>query len=406
MIQCAIFAIGEELLEGSVTDTNSSYIAKRLTSEGLFPRRVALLPDEKECISSSVETAMRNYPLVITAGGLGPTFDDLTTEAIAQACGVKTALYEEAEKHITERLTRLNVKINKNHLRQAFLPEGSVLFPNPHGTAYGFGAEAYNSIVISLPGVPYEMYAIFNESVIPFLKNRFTLKAPFKVDLRFGDIPESDVDSVIRNMSIPEGIRCIINVSMGEVVVKIRDDGLSGGERFAEKVKKALEYHYLGKDDESPAVIAVKLLKEHGFTLSVAESCTGGLLGGVITSVPGVSELFTGGIISYKNKVKTEQLRISEDTVRRYGAVSEECAVAMAKGVKILLHTDCSIAVTGIAGPDGGTPDKPTGTVYIAVITGESVVCKRFLFSGDRSSVRDRTVKSALVMFAKTLKNL
>ncbi len=404
MIPCVIFGIGAELLEGSVADTNSAFISKKLTAEGMSPQLIALLPDAKDAIAASIEAAMRQYPLVLTTGGLGPTFDDLTAEAVAHACGVRAVMFETVKEHITKRLTRLNVAVNDNHLRQALLPEGSVLFHNEHGTAYGFGVEAHGSIVISMPGVPYEMHAMFTGGVLPYLRDRFTLKAPFRIDLRFGNVAESDVDVVIRRLGIPDGVTCIINVSMGEVVVKIRDDGAHGGGQFAEKIKEELAYCYLGRNDEGPAVAAVKLLKEGGFTLSVAESCTGGLLGAAVTSVAGASDVFVGGVISYDNKVKSGQLGVPEEILRKYGAVSEECARAMAGGIKKLLLTDCAISVTGIAGPSGGTAEKPVGTVYIAVSCGETIECRRFLFSGGRDAVRERAVKSALAMLVKVVR--
>ena len=401
MIPCAIFAIGAELLEGSITDTNSSFISKHLTAAGFSPQLITLLPDDKEIISLSVKSAMQRFPIVVTTGGLGPTFDDLTSEAVAQACGVTTALFTEAERVLTERLNRLNVKINKNHLRQAFLPEGSKLFRNSYGTACGFCVTAYGSIIISMPGVPYEMRSMLNDGVIPFLKERFSPKEPFMIDLRFGNAPESDVDSVICGLGIPKGVTCIINAGMGEVTVKIRDGGSNGGKQFAEKVKAALNHCYIGQNDENPAATALRLLNERGLTLSVAESCTGGLLSGLVTSAAGASKSFVGGVISYDNKVKIEQLRVPESLLQKSGAVSEECAVAMAKGVRALLDTDCAIAITGIAGPAGGTPDKPVGTVYIAVAIGEKVECRRFFLSGDRTAVREKAVKNALYMLIR-----
>jgi len=405
MIPCAIFAIGTELLEGSVTDTNSAYIAKNLTSEGLSPQFISLLSDDKNTISTSIESAMRSYPLVITTGGLGPTFDDLTPEAVAQACGKKTVLFKAAEKHLTEWLSHLKVDVRKNHLQQAFLPEGSILFHNPCGTAYGFGAEAHGSIVISMPGVPYEMSAMFKKSVLPFLKNRFMPNTPFKIDLCFGNVPESAVDNVIRELNIPCGVTCIINASLGEVVVKIRDNGLSGGEQLAENIKTALNYCYLGENNENPALTTLELLKKSGLTLSVVESCTGGLLSGALTSIPGVSDIFMGSVVAYDNKVKIEQLGVYEEILHKDGAVSEKCAIAMANGIRTLLHTDSSISVTGVAGPSGGTPDKPVGTVYIAVAVSETLECQRFLLRGDRSAVQKGSIKNALTMLIKLLRD-
>jgi nicotinamide-nucleotide amidase len=404
MIECAILAVGEELLEGTVADTNSSFIAKILSANGFSPRLISVLPDDISVIVDTIRTTMQNYSIVITTGGLGPTFDDLTAASVAEACNVPLIYYSVVAEHIEKRLARLGVKINENHLRQAELPAESILFPNVNGTAYGFGVRFGNSVVISMPGVPGEMRTMFCETVLPFILKEAKPKTVYRVDLRFANIPESDVDTVIRNVGVSDDVRCIINAIHGEVIVKIRSDNQATAKYLADTLQRELAQNFIGTDGESPAMVLVKCLHDMQLTLSVAESCTGGLLGGAITAVPGSSSVFQGGVIAYANNIKANQLGVQEDVIRKHGAVSKECAIAMAESVAKLMNTDCAISVTGIAGPDGGTPEKPVGTVYICAKAGEKSVCRGFTFGGEREDVRKRAVTTAVIMLLMLVK--
>lgn len=398
MIECAVLAIGEELLEGSVIDTNSAFISRTLMDIGISPRIVRLVPDDLDEIAAVISDCMGKYPVVITTGGLGPTFDDLTIEAAAAACGVKTSLVEEVKDHVEKRLGGFGLLLTELQLKQAMLPEGAIPLPNPNGTAWGFAKEKGSSVVISMPGVPLEMRPMMKNHVIPYLQNRFNPHTPYKIDLRFCNLPEPTLDEAVRDTGIPQDVTCIINASMGEVILKVRSGDKSSGAAFAAKIKERFEANFFGYNDESPAVALVNRMKSLNFTVSVAESCTGGLLGAEITAVPGSSDVFYGGVISYANAVKTNMLNVPVDILNTAGAVSEECAIAMAEGVKALLKSDCAISITGIAGPGGGSEDKPVGTVYICVIHGDKKLVKRFTFGGERQDIRLRAVKTAVVM--------
>ncbi len=403
MIKVAIFSIGEELLEGSVVDTNSAFIGGKLAEIGLAPRMIKTLPDDADTIIEAVRSTAAEYQVIITTGGLGPTFDDLTISSIAGAFGLPLVKDEAAAQHIVNRLSSFNIQVNDAQMHQAFFPEGAEVLPNPNGTACAMRLEAGGCVIFSMPGVPHEMKWILTEQIIPWLEKRFKLKNIYRSDLYFVNLSESSADSVIRKMGVPQDVRCIINVSDGTVVVKLRADTPEKIAPLAEKLKTELKDNYAGDDPRGIAHIAVELLKAGKLTLAVAESCTGGLLGGEITRIAGVSEVFYGGVISYDNSVKINTLGVPSEVISSAGAVSEECALAMAAGVKTIMNTSCSISVTGIAGPDGGSADKPVGTVYIAVMVHDITVCKRFALRGDRDVIRRRAVAAALGLLISAL---
>ena len=404
MVRCAIFAIGSELLEGSIVDTNSAWLGSRLTKAGFNVEQVRLIPDNRETIVSVFRQALNEYDCVLTTGGLGPTFDDLTAETVAEAVGVPAVLNETAKEHMINRLKNRNVTIKESHYRQAMLPEGCMLFPNERGTALGFGVEKNGNVIISMPGVPYETYLMFDEHIIPYLRSRFEMKERHSVDIRIGGLPESDVDDVLREFGFPEGLDCIINVAKGEILVKLRGFDKELIDEYAERVRGRFEKNFIGFGTDGIAAVLLRTLREKGMTLAVAESCTGGLIGKELTDISGSSDVFMGGIISYSNDAKTRLLRVPENIIVNHGAVSEECARAMAIGAANQLRTSASVAVTGVAGPNGGTAEKPVGTVCIAWCVEKTVISKKFDFPGDREAIRIRTMKAALIGLNDLLK--
>jgi nicotinamide-nucleotide amidase len=403
MNSCIILSIGAELLEGSVVDTNSAFISGKLSAQGIATKAIRMLPDDMADLTAGIKEAMSQSKLVLTTGGLGPTFDDLTAEAMAKACDKELVVYEEVHKHIVWRLGTLGVVANDGHLRQAKLPADAILFRNDNGTAYGFGVEHNGSLIIAMPGVPAEMKPMLMEQLMPFLAKRSPFHPPYRATLHFGNLPESDLDAYVLEIGIPSDVQCIINASSGEVLLKVRSQNYQAAEAFANKVKERFIKHYFGDDSQSPAEVLVSRLKEKGYTLAVAESCTGGLLGGAITAVNGSSQAFVGGVISYSNDVKINQLGVPKDIIDQYGAVSEECAIAMVNGVQKLMQTDCAISVTGIAGPDGGTAEKPVGTVWLALKNRDIIHTRKLLCSGGRDDVRTRSVKSAVITMIQLL---
>ncbi|ADD69544.1 competence/damage-inducible protein CinA [Denitrovibrio acetiphilus DSM 12809] len=404
MVKVAIFAIGSELLEGSIVDTNSAWLGKKLTKAGFDVTDIRLIPDHREKIVKLLREGMETYDIILTTGGLGPTFDDLTAETLGEAAGVGTEMNEEARRHMVEWLKKRNVSIKPSHERQALLPKGCMLFPNNSGTAMGFGVEKNSCTVVSMPGVPYEMYKMFDDFVMPFMLRKFSLNERFSLDLRIGGLPESDIDDVIRELHLPSSLECIINVSKGECFVKLRGFDKSLIDEYALKLKDSFPRNFIGFGDDGMAAVLLRLLRERDMTISVAESCTGGMIGADFTSVAGASDVFMGGIISYSNDVKERILRVPKNIMINHGAVSEETARAMAVGAANTLQTRCAISVTGVAGPDGGTDEKPVGTVCMGYCIDRDVVTKKHFFAGDRDAIRTRAVKTALREMTELLK--
>ncbi|UOD35315.1 CinA family nicotinamide mononucleotide deamidase-related protein [Deferribacteraceae bacterium V6Fe1] len=404
MVNCTIFAIGNELLEGSIVDTNSSYIARSLSALGVSVNRVSMLRDNIDEIIHAFKDAEKDSQIIITTGGLGPTFDDLTAEASAKAFGYKLVLNETALSHIIGMLSKRGVNIKESHKRQAMLPENCLLFDNKVGTALGFGVKTKKGFCISLPGIPYEMKYILDNSVLKFIKENFNLKEIFREDLKFKGLPESDVDEVIRESDIPEGVECIINVSKGEIIVRLRSFNREKLDYVKKQIIEKLKDNFFGFERDSLEGVLLNKLKEKGLKIATAESCTGGLVAKKITDIPGSSASFVGSVVAYSNDVKVNLLAVPSETIEMFGAASAECASAMLFGLNRLFGNDIGIAVTGVAGPDGGTKDKPVGLVYVGVDFKGKCEVKRFEFNGDRETIRERSAKAALSMVIDMIK--
>ena len=396
MIECSIYAIGQELLEGSIVDTNSSYIAKKLLREGFVVREIKVLPDNISSIMDALERGIKNNDFIITTGGLGPTFDDLTVDALSKFSGSELCLNEKILKELEEKMKRRGRDINEGHIKQVMLPRKSIVFNNIIGTAPGVGIEIGNKLIIALPGVPDEMKYIFNTEVLPYLGNKYNSRPIFTSDLYFINIGEAEVNRSIIESKIVDSVRTIINVSRGKIIVRLRSFNKERVLDAEKLLKKNLSKFYFGKDEDTLEEIFVKTLLNNNITISTAESCTGGLISGFLTNVPGASRVYKGGVIVYSNEAKIKFLGVSEELLQRYGAVSYEVAYQMAINVSKKFNTNMSIAATGIAGPSGGTKEKPVGLVYIGVcVNGGSEVFKH-IFSGSRKDIRERSVNIAL----------
>lgn len=405
-VNCTIFAIGNELLEGSVLDTNSSYLAKNLKKLGADIIRVSMLKDNVNEIVNAFRRASLDSEIILTTGGLGPTFDDLTAEASATAFNSGLTLNEIALEHITGMLSSRGVSIKESHKRQAMLPEGCIIFENRVGTAHGFGVKTPGGYIISMPGIPYEMNYIFENSVVAFLKNNFPLEPKFSADIKFKGIPESDVDDIIRKIGVPEDVECIINVSKGEIIVRLRSFNEKAFFNIKDRIKSDLKDFFFGEDDDTLEGILFKMLHEKQMSFAAAESCTGGLLSGAFTSIPGSSKVFKGAVVVYSNKLKMHLLNVSPEILNTHGAVSAKCAESMVKGVLEYLNADFAISITGIAGPEGGTEDKPVGVVFIGAGDKNRQIVDKYFFRGDREAIRQRAVKTAFSLGIDFLKGL
>jgi len=292
-VTAAILSIGSEILTGSIVDTNSAFLAKRLTELGVRVGLIRPVPDDLGLMVDVLHNCIDSYELVLTTGGLGPTFDDMTAEAVAKAVGVSVEFNEEAYRHMVNTLTKRGVDLKESHRRQARAPKKLHTFPNNFGTAMGFACSYKNSFITSMPGIPYEMKPMFENYVVPFIMSKFHLPQIFIDNLRFVGLPESDVNDVIVEVGIPQGVECIINVSSGEIIVRVRSSSREAFEGFVGRIINSLQKYYVGRSGDSLEKVLVRMLTEKGMTISFAESCTGGLMSKVLTDVPSSSNCFS-----------------------------------------------------------------------------------------------------------------
>lgn len=399
MIQkAAILSTGDELTTGRTLDTNANFIADKLVGVGLDVTTIIVVGDYPERIMWAWHAAMRQADLIISTGGLGPTADDLTTETVAQVTGRKLVLDQAVADRIRQMFAAMGRVMPENNLKQAQFPEAAVIIPNALGTAPGFRLDLQTEHgarhMIVLPGVPREMKPMIEEQVLPWLEqargtNEVYLSHVFQT---FG-ISESALDEQVAGCVASEEGRIAFRAAFPQISVRLTVHGRPDVapqrlEVLAARLRDRLGSYVYGEGDTTMEAVVGALLKERGLTLAIAESCTGGLIGHRLTNVPGSSAYLTGGIIAYANEVKERSLGVLATTLAEHGAVSEETAVEMAGGARRVLGTDIGLAVTGIAGPDGGTPDKPVGTVCFALVSADSVHKRRYQLWGTRDWVK------------------
>ncbi|NLM75156.1 MAG: competence/damage-inducible protein A [Clostridiaceae bacterium] len=404
-----IIAVGTELLMGQIANTNAQFLSRRLNDLGISVYYHSVVGDNPKRLEDSLKIALERANLIITTGGLGPTQDDITKETIASALGLKLVLHEETHKNIRCFFERRNRKMQKNNEKQAYLPENGILIPNNQGTAPGCIVETDNKIIVMLPGPPKELIPMFEETVFPYFSKKTgqiigsrLLKVfgigESEMEMRIADILESQTNPTIAPY-----------VQDGEIVIRVtaRCHDEAEAEKMImpviEKIKARLGdliYAYNGENMEE---VVVELLKQKGVSLSVAESCTGGMLSARIINVPGASDIFERGYITYSNYAKIEELGVSKDTLKKYGAVSSQTAVEMVEGLVKKTGTRAGISITGIAGPGGGTEEKPVGLVFIALYIDGKVECREFNLMGDRHRIRNVASLNALNMLRKKL---
>jgi competence/damage-inducible protein CinA-like protein len=413
MASVEIVTIGTEILLGQLVDTNSVHVARALADHGMDVYAKHSVGDNAERLASMLEDVLSRADGAITTGGLGPTVDDLTKDAVARAAGTTLELHEPSLRAIEERFRSFGRPMTDNNRRQAYLPKGSIVLDNPHGTAPGFVAlRADGKFVACMPGVPREMKPMLAERLLPWLVERFGLReAIYTRTLHTVGIGESVLDEKVQDLfrtlenpkiaMLAHGFRVDVKV-MAKTDSRERAEAMI--EPVAEELRRRIGSGYYGDDDQTlPGAIVAAFVKL-GWTLGIAESCTGGDVAAEIVSVAGASAVFRGGIVAYADDVKTSLLGVPEKTLATAGAVSEETAIAMARGARERLGTECTIATTGIAGPGGGTPEKPVGTVWFALALGDTEVeTKRLTFPGSRNDVRERATIAALGLLWRRL---
>jgi len=399
-----IISIGNEILCGKIIDTNANYIINKLEDINLYVRHVSAVGDDEKELIDLLKAAFERSRVIITTGGLGPTEDDITFQSIARAFNLKLVKYQEAEEHMIKILNRIRVDISESNFKQAYLPEGSFCIINSYGTAPAMILEKDSRVIVALPGVPLEMKNLMTDKIIPFLQQRFpAVQNKQSRIIRISGLGESTVNDKIKdfiyenkhlNIGIyasPEDIQIQLNA-----IGKTSRESITILDKATEQLKDILGNYIFGFNQQSLEEIIGIMLKEKGLTLAVAESCTGGMLGEIITSIPGSSDYFKGGIISYDGEIKEKLLRVPRETMIKYGQVSEQVARAMAQGVRKQCLSDIGISITGIAGPGGGSPAKPVGLVYIALADERQTIVQEHQLRKDRHTIRLRSARRAL----------
>jgi len=412
-MKAELITIGDEILIGQIVDTNSAWMGQQLNLHGIEVYQVTSVHDNHDHILKAFQEAENRVDLVLITGGLGPTKDDITKKCLCEYFETELIFYPDVFEHVRAMLSSRNVVVNQLNRDQALLPANCTVLHNSAGTASGMWFERNNTIFVSMPGVPFEMEAIMTEEVFPRLvKLGITKSIVHKTVLTIG-LPESMLAEKIEKWesALPEFIKLAYLPS--PLMVRLRlsaygsDKALLEAE-IASQVKELLTIipeNVFGFDHDNLAMVIGRTLVQSSQTLAVAESCTGGNIAHFVTSNPGSSAYFKGGVVAYSNEIKHRLLDVPSETIDKFGAVSQEVAEAMAMGARKVLQADYSVATTGIAGPDGGTDEKPVGTVWIAVAGPSGVRSKMYIFKHNRERNIIRTSQTALNMLRTFILN-
>lgn len=405
-----LICVGTELLLGNIVNTNAAYLAEKCALLGLSMYYQSVVGDNPERLQELCETANKRSDLVILCGGLGPTQDDLTKETAARVMGRSLVLDERAKEEIRVFFERIHREVTDNNWKQAMVPEGSIVLYNANGTAPGIIIEGEGTTMILLPGPPNELVPMFEEQVYPYLSKRKPEVICSKM-LKICGVGESMAETRILDLIEKQTNPTIAPYAKtGEVHLRITAKADSPEQAFAliapveaELYRRFGDGIFTEEESETLEGAIAKLLKERKLTVSTAESCTGGLLSGRLVNVPGISEQFQEGYITYSNEAKEKLLGVSHSTLETFGAVSPETAREMAEGCCRAANTDLGVGITGIAGPDGGTAQKPVGLVYIGCCCKGTTYVEQFQFRGNRSKVRESAVANALTLLRKVI---
>lgn len=429
-ISAQVICIGNEIMLGHIANTNAQFISNKLASIGIKTSKHLDIPDNPEVIISSIKKSLSESEIVILSGGLGPTVDDITLECIAKSLDKKLTFNKNIAGQIKRHFKRRHIKMPFNNLRQAMIPEGAIPINNHLGTAPGLiiplsssraglpvlrsfseGVNLpYCSVLIAFPGVPFELYPMFENTALPYLKKYFKINQIIKSRIiKITGLAESKVNEIIEDI-----LKISSNVQMGiyphpeEIHVKITvtEKNEKSAALIINKIEKQIKFrlkdYIFGYDNDKLEEIVGKMLLKSKKTLVIAESCTGGLLASRITDIPGSSDYFKLGLITYGNEPKNKLLNIPIETIKKYGAVSKQVATLMAKNVRAIASADYGIGISGIAGPAGATKNKPVGLVYIALSTKNKTFCEEFRFIGTRNLIKYKSTQAALNLLRKT----
>ena len=409
-----IVSTGTELLLGQIVNTNAPYLARKLNELGFDAVYQTTVGDNRRRMASVFSIALDRADIVITSGGLGPTQGDITKEVSAELLGRDLNLHEPSVEHIQAFFKRRHLTMTNNNLRQAMMPTGAIVVTNHRGTAPGVIIEHDKKTIIHLPGPPAELEHMFENSILPYLTNRFGGQGIIvsKVLRTFG-IGESILEERIRHFILAQKNPTIALLARsGEIHVRLTakaDSEDTARALIAEleaSLREQIEEYIFGMDEQSLEQVVGEELHRRGLTVALAESCTGGGATAKLTDVPGSSAYLIGSIVCYDNRIKTEFVGVTPTLLQEHGAVSQQTAAAMAQGIRDRFATDIGVGITGIAGPGGGSAEKPVGLVYLAIAGPQGVIVEEEHFSGQRSAIKTRTVNSSLDLLRRYLQKI
>lgn len=410
-MEAEILTIGDELLLGTVVDTNSAWLGKELAQLGVRAKYKTTVSDDPESIEDALRRALSRADLVIATGGLGATMDDATKKSVAKIFKARLVLNDKVLKSIERHFDHRGTAMPVISTQQALIPQGAKVLENPIGTAPGLLFTHRDTLLFLLPGVPAEMKSMFEADVIPLLKEAVRGKAAtFQRTIRTTGLAEAQLAERLARV-LKRAHRTQLSFIPTPLGVDLTITATGGYEKLAnreirtveEEICRELGETVYGKDQETLEQVIGYLLTMKNLSLSVAESCTGGLISDRITNVPGSSKYFKGGVISYSNELKQSGLKVSSKTLKKYGAVSSQAAAEMAEGVRKSCKTDIGVSATGIAGPTGGSEEKPVGLIYLALSTKGGVQEEEHRFSGERRQIKEYSAQAALDMLRRYL---
>lgn len=407
-----IITIGDEILIGQIVDTNSAWMGEQLNLAGIKVHQITSVSDNAEHIVKALDEAKSRVDIILITGGLGPTKDDITKHTLVTYFNTSLRFDEEVHQHVKALFARFGREVTGVNLKQAEVPESCTVIHNANGTAPGMWFDQDGKVFVSMPGVPYEMKKMMGAEILPRLKKKYNLPTIVHRTILTQGIGESFLSEIIadwENSLAEKNIKLAYLPSPGMVRLRLSASGndeitlRKTVEEKVEELNKLIPQHIYGYEKDTLEQLVGRLLKEKKQTLSLAESCSGGLIAHLVTSIPGSSAYFMGGVVSYSYESKTNMLGVTTETLEKFGAVSEEVVTQMALGARKEFNTDWAVSASGIAGPDGGMEGKPVGTVWIAVAGPTGVKAKKFQFGGDRERNIAVTAITALNMLRKQL---
>jgi nicotinamide-nucleotide amidase len=404
----AVFSIGTEITRGEIDNTNAAWLSEELTRIGLLVAEIAAVPDDRTLILASLERLGRDHEAVVCTGGLGPTTDDITSECVAAVLGVPLERDDVSFETIRARMERFGRTMAPSNAKQADFPQGATILPNPHGTAPGFSVRVGRAHMYFMPGVPAEMKPMFHDYVAPAAR-ALVRDAAFQIRLRTFGMPESTVNDRLAGIEAEHGVTIGYRAHFPEIEVKVLKRSVdlptaeAGARSAANEVRSRLGDAVFGEGETTLPAAVGALLRERKLSFGTSESCTGGLVAELMTEHAGASDFFKGAVVSYANSAKSDLLGVEPALIQAKGAVSSEVARAMAEGARRALAVDIALSLTGVAGPGGGTAEKPVGLVHFAVATPKETIDRNVLFPGTRRYIRRLSAYAGLSLVRRVL---